>query len=295
MFSVADALAVGVARNRLGAQDLVAHFHGSRMLRQRHPESDTFAAERLELLERCAAYATVAPEGIRFSHGTAAQLHGIPVPGRLRRAPLDVAVPPESIQPRGKGIRGHRIRDDGLVIVEGMPAVDAESAWLQLSPVLGLDDLIIAGDALVRRKRPLSSMERLTAAVELAAGQRGCRMARAALAGIRPGTDSPMESRIRLILVGAGLPEPVVGHAVIDHDGYFVGTPDLAYVARRIAIEYEGDVHRTDLRTFRSDIDRREAFERIDWRVLRVTGDHVRQPRRLVARVAELLGRRVPR
>ncbi len=98
-----------------------------------------------------------------------------------------------------------------------------------------------------------------------------------------------MESRTRLIIVRAGLPEPVVGFRVLDRDGHFVGTPDLAYVAEKIAIEYEGDVHRTNRRTFADDIERRERFEWSGWRVLRVTDSYLAAPGRLAARVRDLL------
>jgi very-short-patch-repair endonuclease len=97
---------------------------------------------------------------------------------------------------------------------------------------------------------------------------------------------------VRLVIVRSGLPEPTVGHTVIDTDGYFVGTPDLAYIPERIAIEYEGDGHRTDARVFRDDIARRELFEIAGWRVLRVTSDDLRDTVHLVERVRRLLAQR---
>jgi very-short-patch-repair endonuclease len=42
-----------------------------------------------------------------------------------------------------------------------------------------------------------------------------------------------------------------------------------------VVFDYEGDGHRTDARTFRSDIERRELFEAAGWRHVRVTADHV--------------------
>ncbi len=179
-------------------------------------------------------------------------------------------------------------------MIDGLPVVSPEVAWLQLASVLAVDDVVVAGDYLIRRKTPLSSLGLIAGVAADAAGERGVRRARLALSDIRQGTDSPMESRMRLIIVRSGLPEPVIGHTVIDPDGFFVGTPDLAYVAERIAIEYEGDHHRANPHVFREDIERREGFERIDWRVLRVTHDHIRQPWRLVDRVRELLARRAP-
>jgi hypothetical protein len=170
-------------------------------------------------------------------------------------------------------------------MVRGLPLVTPERCWLQLASTLSANDLVVAGDFLVRRKSPLSTVPLLATALFRAAGARGIITARTAFGDIRAGTDSPPETRTRLVLVRAGLPEPVVGHTVIDDDGYFVGTPDLAYVVERIAIEYEGEIHRTDLRVFDDDIDRRERFERAGWRVIRVRAHHLRDPRALAERV----------
>ncbi len=60
----------------------------------------------------------------------------------------------------------------------------------------------------------------------------------------------------------------------------------------RIAIEYEGDVHRLDRDTFRDDIDRRERFEDAGWRVIRVTAEHLQRPHALVERIRSALAAR---
>ena len=36
-----------------------------------------------------------------------------------------------------------------------------------------------------------------------------------------------METRLRMLLVAAGLREPIIGHTVKNRDGDFVATPDL--------------------------------------------------------------------
>jgi hypothetical protein len=52
-----------------------------------------------------------------------------------------------------------------------------------------------------------------------------------------------MESRLRMLLVLAGLPEPTVNHIVRDDRGNWVRRFDLAYPDLRIAIEYDGRHH----------------------------------------------------
>ena len=110
---------------------------------------------------------------------------------------------------------------------------------------------------------------------------------------VRSGTDSPMETRLRLLIVRAGLPEPVIGYTIRDANADFVGTPDLAYVEQRIAIEYEGAGHRDDPRIFAEDILRRELMQEAGWYVIRVISDHVyKSPKWLVGRITRILAQR---
>jgi hypothetical protein len=193
---------------------------------------------------------------------------------------------------RTAGVLGHRSVNTPVVSVRGFPITEPTRLFLELACILSLDELIIAGDGLVRRKRPPTTLESLS---KLLANRdaRGVRLARAALREVRPGTDSPMETRLRLLITRAGLPEPVIGHTIRDRNSGFVGTPDLAYVDERIAIEYEGSVHRDDPRVFREDILRRELTQEADWYVIRVISDHVfSSPVWLVARIARILAQR---
>ena len=84
-----------------------------------------------------------------------------------------------------------------------------------------------------------------------------------------------METRLRLLLIAAGLPEPIIGHTVKNTDGDFIATPDLCYLTERIAIEYEGSLHQTDAHVFAEDIERRELLEDAGWLVIRVIKGHI--------------------
>ncbi len=56
-----------------------------------------------------------------------------------------------------------------------------------------------------------------------------------------------METRLRMLLVLAGLPQPEVQLSVRDDEGRFLGRPDLLYRRQRLAIEYDGGNHRDRL------------------------------------------------
>jgi hypothetical protein len=67
--------------------------------------------------------------------------------------------------------------------------------------------------------------------------------------------ESPMETRLRLLLHDGGAPVPIPQYEVRDEDGRFLARVDLAYPQWRIALEYEGDHHR-ERAQFRRDIAR---------------------------------------
>ena len=98
-----------------------------------------------------------------------------------------------------------------------------------------------------------------------------------------------METRIRLAILGGGLPPPTLQHPV----GPF--RLDLAYPAIRLAIEYDGREHLT-LERARRDLDRQAYITAAGWtKVLRFPAAEVHRPAIVAHRVrGELLryGRR---
>lgn len=101
-----------------------------------------------------------------------------------------------------------------------------------------------------------------------------------------PRAESPPETRLRLLLVSAGLPQPQVQYRVQDYRGEM--RFDLAYPEARLAIEYDGDEHDDALDRAR---DLRTAV--LGWHTLRLlTGDLTRTPARTVAVVRALLEQR---
>lgn len=240
-------------------------------------------------LLRLDAALLLAPPGAAASHRSAAAVLALPVPP----SPLaSLTVPSGSRRPRMEGLRVHQVRDlPAPRMVSGRPVVEPTMAFLQLAePSTGLGgvDLVTAGDALVRH---WCGLEELQAAAHVRSN-RG-RRARAALAYVRCDVDSAPETRLRLLLVLAGLPEPKVGHVVRDSAGGWIARPDLSYPDQRIAIEYEGEHHLIDARQWSQDIARQENMEELGWLVLRITArDLFVRPAVTVTRVLAALRRR---
>ncbi|TDW71000.1 hypothetical protein [Kribbella pratensis] len=197
--------------------------------------------------------------------------------------------------PRVSGLRVHEVRSLERVLRDGLPMTPPERTFLDLAPYCDLVELVSAGDALVRRTdlRPGHLVELAATTI----GVRGVRLAREAAALVRPGVDSPMESRLRLIIVLNGLPEPRIGHVVTDSGGGWLAQPDLSYPEVQFAIEYDGGHHLGDARQWRQDIRRRENLEREGWLVRVITAyDLLQTPGTVIARIAEdLHTRRHPR
>jgi len=93
----------------------------------------------------------------------------------------------------------------------------------------------------------LLSLHSLRSSLTAYAGQRGVARLRTVVAHVEPASESPMESRVRMLLVLAGLPRPQAQVPVHDAMGRFVGRPDLYYPDRRLGLEYDGGTHRETL------------------------------------------------
>lgn len=98
---------------------------------------------------------------------------------------------------------------------------------------------------------------------------RGSRMLRRAIDRACVNVGSPQETRLRLMLIRAGLPAPVVAHPIRTAVG--IVHPDLSYSDLRIAIEYDGDHHRTDRQQWSHDIERERSVRQQGWDCIRVT------------------------
>lgn len=285
-FSISEARSLGVNDGRLRRSDLRTPFRGIRSPASAEsfdiaPPHETveqsWARARARNRVRALAYARGMPQGQFFSHVTAAFLHGLPLPDRFRDVEwLDVATRNRSLRRTGTAVRGHLAsRVDRVCSVGSLPVASAVDTWCQLSTTLTLDELIIMGDALVRRRDPLATMSVLAAAVAGRAGRPGAKVLRDAMALVRPRTDSPRETMLRLLIVRAGLPEPDVNLELRNRNGAFMAWGDLAYARYKILLEYDGEVHRTDERQFHRDVDRLDEIMEEDWRVIRYNKSHL--------------------
>jgi hypothetical protein len=102
------------------------------------------------------------------------------------------------------------------------------------------------------------------------------------------GAQSPKESWLRLVLVDAGLPTPATQIKVAD--GSAVAYLDMGWEGPMVALEYDGDQHRSDRRQYVKDLRRAEMLERLGWLVIRVINED--RPNLIIQRTRDALARR---
>ncbi|MGH7918887.1 MAG: hypothetical protein ACREQM_02950 [Candidatus Dormibacteraceae bacterium] len=113
--------------------------------------------------------------------------------------------------------------------------------------------------------------------------------ARRVLEFVEPKSESPMETRLRMLLLRGGLPKPQAQIPLYDGAGVFVGRPDLYYPEASVGIEYDWENHRDRLI---SDNRRQNHLQQIGVRLLRYTApDLSERPLQIVAEVRAALRR----
>lgn len=283
-FTVVEARSAGLTRRRLRASDLARPCHGARVSAE---------AEDTLLLR---ASALMAVTGAVVSHLSAAVLWGFPLPLALQNiGVVHLTCTPGQRAIRRKGVVGHQLVLEAAEITSGrhMQCTSPLRTWFDLAGILGLDDLVIAGDFLIRRRNPLSTFAELDRFLSGKTGKPGYRNAMRARALMRANTDSPKETEVRLLLRRHGLPEPGVNVPMFDAVGRWIQDPDMSYEQEKVVIQYDGAHHASAVQR-RSDIFRDENAREAGWRVVVLTqadldaGASGREPR-AVTRVRNAL------
>jgi hypothetical protein len=117
----------------------------------------------------------------------------------------------------------------------------------------------------------------------------GLRRLETALDRVDPGSQSPRESYLRLLLIDSGLPRPQTQIPVLGVDGLPAAYLDLGWPESMVGVEYDGDQHRTDRRQYVKDIQRLEMLEQLGWIIVRVVAED--RPEGIVRRVRAALAK----
>ena len=317
-FVLADAAIEGVSRSRLGGRDLYRPSREVRVPKASLPDfaglvrshtrldANTFAS----LVTAAQVLGLPLPSWAEFRPDDGGPVTAVvePVPWGKKSGPhfsepgrfLHLSRQGGGTLPRRRGVAGHRlkVRDGDLMEIGGLRLTSVSRTWVDLGSVLPVDDLIVAGDAIISEharnfgepKRPMVPLAELRQFVEGANGIHGVRKAREALEQLRVGVDSPPETKLRLMLDDAGLPEFVPNCRVDDALGKPVWT-DLGCARFQTCLEYEGLHH---LRPEQQALDayRDQRVGESGWRQVKITRiDMERGPDWVVSRVSQALGK----
>lgn len=220
--------------------------------------------------------------------------------GRLRmwegfdRAPIEVVVergrhrrtaPRDVILHESKDLRGV-----DFDIVDGIPCTADVRTLVDLPAVVHEFKAGVALDQAIRRDPTI--LDRVVERhLEVARRGRNGTVALRSLLAERSDAnlvDSGFERRTLRLIAGSGLPAPVTQHHVVDGD--FQCWLDIAWPARRLAVECDSLAHHMGERAFRWERVRRRHLAALGWTVLEFTYREVtRQGAMVLAEIARHL------
>lgn len=223
---------------------------------------------RPSLRQRTAAAWLWSGRRATIAGAAAAALHGaqwIPddVPVELVHAN---ARPPHGVLTR-RGV----LHDGETQIIDGRPVTTPERTAFDIGRRGAVHSAVARLDALARATG--FKVDDVLRVAENHSRSPGLRCLEAALELLDPGAQSPRESYLRLLFIDAGLPRPQTQIPVLGADGIPVTYLDMGWQEWFVAVEYDGDQHRTDRRQYVKDIRRLEDLKDLGWTVVRVVAE----------------------
>lgn len=245
------------------------------------------ARSRAETIERCAAASRALGQRLLFGMTTGLALHGVPVP---RDCGLDkerlhtiASTHARRIMNESLGLSPHVWKHFGdgdcLAVNRHIHVLSLFHIWAQMAAHMPLASLVALGDAVVtaeakrRKEDPERILAEFLAFVRKLPRCRGRRTCVRASRLVRARVDSLQEADGRLNFLCHGIPCPETGYVVTDvkfKSGAEM-TLDMAWPEFKVAVEYDGDHHRTDKAQWRRDKEKRDRLRTRDWIIITAT------------------------
>jgi hypothetical protein len=253
------------------------------------PSSYVWAGLKQSPTLRLSAACLRLPHVAAFSGRTAAWLHGIDVE---LCDPIEVTIPKGSGASARSGlvVRRAALPKSDVAIVHRLRATSINRTLRDLCSRMSLTEAVVVIDASLHAG--IADLTALKTYATARSHRGGAVNLRRAIGLAEPLAESPMESRLRMLLVLGGLPRPQAQVSLIDRRGRFLGRPDLYYPERRLALEYDGGFHRDRMA---EDNRRQNRLISNGIRLLRFTaGDILGSPDAVVPQVRAMLAARLP-
>lgn len=200
--------------------------------------------------------------------------------------PVEVLVD-EKRRQSGLIVRMDRLSADEIMPLCGLPVTTPARTAFDMGRHLRRSSAIARLDALMRatqyKPADVEVLMRRYGAV------RGVRQLRELLPLVDPGSESPKESWLRLLLVDGGLPRPQT-QIPVDESAFPIAFLDMGWRNIKLGVEYDGDQHRFDRRQYVKDLRRLPMLAGLGWEVIRVIAED--RPAEVLHRVREAFQRR---
>jgi hypothetical protein len=200
---------------------------------------------------------------------------------------VDDDLPAELVWSNARPPRGLRTYDfdllpDEIQVVAGVPVTTPERTAFDIGRRKPVGRAIAHLDALMRATR--TKTNDVLQIADRHRGARGLMQLKTALDLVDPGSQSPKETWLRLLLIRAGLPRPTQIPVLAEGQTYYL---DMGWEDLMVAAEYDGEQHRLDPWQYAWDIRRSEALARLGWIVIRAIASD--RPGGIIARVRDAL------
>ena len=193
--------------------------------------------------------------------------------------PIEVLVGNRRRQP-GLVVRADQISPGEYREVGELLVTTPERTAFDLGRRQSRSEAIIRLDSLARAA-PFSTAT-VTTLIQRHGPARGVRQLRELLPLVDAGAQSPKESWWRLYLIDNGFPAPQTQIPVVD-GGLPLAFLDMGWHRTKLAVEYDGDQHRTERSQYVKDLRRLPMLAQQGWEVIRVVAeDH---PREVLGRI----------
>jgi very-short-patch-repair endonuclease len=222
---------------------------------------------------------------------TGATLAGMSAAAVLGTKWLDAAAPAEIVRTdrhgqRGILVRSYELPDEEVCTVAGMRVTTAARTAFDIGRGLPVAKAVPVLDALLNATG-IKPADVLTVANRHRRA-RGIRRLREALELADGGAESPQETRVRLLLVAAGLPKP---ETQIEFRDLHIRV-DMGWREWKVAVEYDGIQHWENRYQRSWDIERIALLEAAGWIVVRISAEMLSRPEAIVERVKAKLRER---
>ncbi|ORA17242.1 type IV toxin-antitoxin system AbiEi family antitoxin [Mycobacterium arosiense] len=189
--------------------------------------------------------------------------------------------------PDGVLTRRDRLGAGETQVRDGLPVTSPERTAFDIGRRGAVRSAVVRLDALARATG--FKTDDVLRVARAHPGSPGLRRLETALELVDAGAQSPRESFLRLLLIDAGLPRPQTQIPVLGVDGLPSAYLDLGWRDPMVAVEYDGDQHRTDRQQYVKDIRRMEMLEELGWIVVRVVAED--PPAAIIRRVRAALAK----